>query len=618
MRRRTALVLAALLAAGTGVAIAAPGDVARVSVTDAGAESAVAAEGAAVSGDGRFVAFVSTANLTAADAGGKRQLYVRDRQDGRTILASAGAAGPANGDVDPGDMFNPKFDITPDGRFAVFTSTATNLGDADADADVFRKDLRTGELTVVSVNGQGQPANAAVGGDPSISADGNRVAFTTGTATNLFPGDSGALADVVVRDIAAGTTELVSRNTQGQQSNGTTERPAISADGRVVAFEAVLDATNLFPGDDNAVNDIVVRDLAAGTTVPADVAANGAVLGGNIPDISGDGRYVVFQTGASLDPANDPSGADVYRRDLRLGVTTLVSARTGVDGRGNGDARVATISADGTRVAFESTATDLTASDGNAATADIYVRDLTTRTTTRASAEDDGGQAANASSLGVIAPGGGPVAFLYDDTGNRPLTTGDTDSVPDVYLKELAPSDATGPAVTATAPAPGAGPAATVTGTVTDPSGVVDLTVAGAPVRVAADGTFTASVALGAPGTATLATLVARDGAGNTTTTTTRVSRAATATVRATALRVTRRGSRVTLRFRLTAPAAVTVRVLRAGRLTGRPVTRRLAAGTRTVTVRLPKVRRGAHRVVVTVRAGGRTSTAAARFTVRG
>ncbi len=62
-------------------------------------------------------------------------------------------------------------------------------------------------------------------------------------------------------------------------------------------------------------------------------------------------------------PFNDASGSDVYRRDLRAGVTTLVSARTGADGRGNGDSRIASISADGTRVAFESAATDLTAAD---------------------------------------------------------------------------------------------------------------------------------------------------------------------------------------------------------------------------------------------------------------
>ena len=115
-RRRTAILFAALLAAGTATAAAAPGDVTRVSVTDAGAEANAVSEATAVSADGRFVAFVSAAQLTAAPTGGKKQLYVRDRATGRTVLASAGAAGPANGDVDPGDSFNSKIDISSDGR----------------------------------------------------------------------------------------------------------------------------------------------------------------------------------------------------------------------------------------------------------------------------------------------------------------------------------------------------------------------------------------------------------------------------------------------------------------------------------------------------------------------
>lgn len=624
MRRRTALALAALLATGAAGGVAATGDVTRVSVSDGGAQSTAAAEGTALSADGRFVAFVSTAKLTGAETGGKKQLYVRDRQTGRTVLASASAAGvAANGDVNPGDAFNTFFDISGDGRYAVFVSGATNLGGGDATAtdDVFRKDLQTGAVTVVSVNTAGQQANAAVLGDPSVSADGARVAFTTGTATNLFPGDGGTASDVVLRDIAAGTTELVSRNSAGQQSNGTTERPSISADGRVVAFEAVLDSTNLFPGDTNNTNDIIVRNLAAGTTVAADVAADGTVKGGNIPDLSGDGRYVVFQTGESLDPVNDASGGDVYRRDLRAGVTTLVSARTGADGRGNGDSRIASISADGTRVAFESAATDLTAADGNAAVNDVYVRDVAGRTTTRASARADGTQADNASSTGIVAPDGGPVAFTYDDTGNKPFFTGDTNLLADVFLKELTASDTTGPAITVNGPsAPVAGDSATLTGTVADPSGVAALTLDGAAVAVAADGTFSTTVRLGAPGTATTATFTARDGAGVTSTATRTVTRApgAATAPKATALKVTRKGNRVTLRFRLTARATVTVRVVRAGRPAGPAITRRLGRGTRTVVVRLPRVRRGVHRVLVTVRAGSRTTTASTRFTVRG
>ncbi|CAN0507969.1 unnamed protein product, partial [Phaeothamnion confervicola] len=174
---------------------------------------------AAVSADGRHVAFTSAAALTTAPTGGKVQLYVRDRATGTTALASASAAGAASdADVDAQDDGDVQFSISRDGRYVVFASRATNLAGADADAtqDVYRKDMTTGAVVLVSVDSAGAKANAAVVGDPDVSADGNRISFGSGAATNLAGTDANAASsDVVVRDIAAGTTVLAAQSTVG-------------------------------------------------------------------------------------------------------------------------------------------------------------------------------------------------------------------------------------------------------------------------------------------------------------------------------------------------------------------------------------------------------------------
>ncbi|MEZ0285230.1 MAG: hypothetical protein ACAH79_08370, partial [Thermoleophilia bacterium] len=285
MRRRraaAALFATGALAGGAVLAVAAPGDLSIVSVSSGGTQGTTSAEASAVSADGRVVAFTSASDLAGTPVGAVVQLYVRNRATGSTVLASSSAAGaPANAAVDADNVGNVQFAISGNGRYVVFASEATNLTPADTDAgkDVFRKDLQSGAVVLVSVNSAGQKANAGVGGDPDVSYDGNRIAFTTGTATNIVASDANAgLADVVVRDVIAGTTTLAAVNAAGAQANGTTERPALSADGKVVAFEAPTGTNNLLPGDASPgdVNDVIVRNLATGTTAGASNLAAGA------------------------------------------------------------------------------------------------------------------------------------------------------------------------------------------------------------------------------------------------------------------------------------------------------------------------------------------------------
>lgn len=660
MRRVARRSLAALLgagvcAAGASGAVAAEGDLTRVSVADNGAQSPVGGFRTAVSADGTRVGFLSPADLAGTAVNNVRQMYVRDLVTGHTLLVSSNAAGqPANADVEMGDPFNPFMDVSGDGRYAVFVSTATNLVASDANgskADVFRKDLQTGAVEVVSLTPAGQQGDETVTGDPSISYDGTRIAFTTGTARAYVTGDVSADSDVVVRDTLARTTTLVSKTSAGVQANGFCERPSISADGRVVAFEAGPTTDNLIPNDANATNDVVAHVLATGATSGVSFARNGNLPGGGMPDISGDGRYVAFQSGEALDPVNDASGGiDVYVRDLQAGVTTLASARTGLTTGGDQGGSQAAVSADGGRVAFASGSTNLISGDTNAQT-DVYVRYMATMRTARASQKADGTEGALGSETPVMAGSGSAVAFAtlapFD-------TLNDTNAADDVYRSVLATAaDTTAPTVTATTAA-GPGGTVRVAGTVSaDPSGIGKLTVNGTTVRVAPDDTF--SVDIPSVGVTTTAAIAAADGAGNSSqkvvshttptptgtggtggggtggggtggaggagtggTTTPKVAvPTASARLVGARLRVTFRVSRAaTVRFtvqRVVRPRRGVVRYPRVGKV----VTRRLAAGgTHTVTLTAPTTA-GAYRVRVAATAAGRTAVRMVAFRIR-
>ena len=259
----------------------------------------------------------------------------------------------------------------------MFASAATNLvaGD-DATKDVYRKDLQTGAVTLVSVNTAGQKANAAVFGDPDVSYDGRAVSFGSGDATNLFAGDLNNASDIVVRDIAAGD------HRRWPPRARPASWPTAPPSGRRSAPTATSwpsrrrrGPSTCSPGDVlKQGNDIVVRNLAAGTTAGASDPT--AATGSGFPDISGDGRYVVFETGFAYDAAERR-----LRRQRRLpprhdrrGAIALASAVNGsATGSAGGGVRPA-ISADGARVAFTSLGSDLAGADANAAN-DVYVRD---------------------------------------------------------------------------------------------------------------------------------------------------------------------------------------------------------------------------------------------------
>ena len=322
--------------------------------------------------------------------------------------------------------------ISADGRYVAFESGATNLlaGDTNGIHDVFVRDQQTGTVALVSVASDGTQGNG-VSRYPSISADGRYVAFFS-SATNLVAGDTNGYPDIFVHDLQTGDTTRVSVASDGTQGNDIPRFPSISGDGRYVAFES--DATNLVSGDTNGWIDVFVHDRLTGITTRVSVASDGTQgnSGSQSPSISADGRFVAFGSGASNLVAGDTAEhGDVFVHDQETGLTTRVSVAS--DGtQGNGGSGVPSISADGRYVAFSSYATNLVAGDTNGYY-DIFVHDRQTGVTTLASVASNGMQG-NSDSLYLSISGDGQrVAFLSVATN---LVAGDTNDWQDIFIHD--------------------------------------------------------------------------------------------------------------------------------------------------------------------------------------
>ncbi len=298
-----------------------------MSLLPSGAVS-VSASAAAISGNGRSVAFI------AID--GDRALFVRDRLSGAMTRI---AAVPS---VDGGGVYYATPSLSEDGRKIAFASAANDLvaNDTNGKKDVFVRDLDTLETKRVSVSSSGVEGD----GDATyarLSSNGRFVAFTS-NSRNLIDGAPTSVEGtrVFLHDLLTGETTCLSDVFPFPSADGPA---AISANGRFVAFGEGLSGQ------------IVVRDRLSGTTAVASVDATGAPLPSDFypgrPDLSADGRYVSFN-----------ANGDTYVTDLSAGRSRIVS--TGEGGSGAGHSRyVSALSGDGSRVVFASDAATLAAND---------------------------------------------------------------------------------------------------------------------------------------------------------------------------------------------------------------------------------------------------------------
>ena len=429
-------VLAGTLAL-TAAPVAAHGDLMLVSMRSDGRLGNLPSGtfGLSVSGDGGTVAFASLANnLFAADADRELDVYVKRLATGELLLASTSSDGVKAG------AFSLRPSLDGSGSQVAFLSAADDLHEDDRDGltDVFVKDLTTGAIVLASTTAAGAKGNAG-SGPPVLSGDGQHVAFTS-RASNLSPQDSDSLLDVYVKDLRSGALRLVTVGPDGRRAAPGPYgigRLSLSADGHRVAFDT--DA-GLDPADTDGATDVYVKDLDTGALQLASTGWDGrnSAPGSYRPSLSGDGFTVAFDTfSADLLPGDASEDDDVYVKDLRTGALVLASTNASGD-KANARSTEASLSADGRRVAFSSSATNLHPDD-QTGTLDTYVKDIEVGTVQLASDPRQGGTANALSIAPTLAADGSLVAFATPASNLDPF---DTNGTADVYARWLDPAPA--------------------------------------------------------------------------------------------------------------------------------------------------------------------------------
>ncbi len=393
-----------------------------------------ASTAAVLSADGRWVAFLSAAtDLVAGYSGGAPDIFLWDRQSGAIVLASrVSDVSPTTGRcTDCGDL-----SISGDGHFLAWRNAA-NL-------ELFDRDAGTVTLITQRDGSPGTPANGS-SALPAVSADGAFVAFVS-AATDLANGqsDSNGGTDVFLWNRAAGSTTLVSHTAgapqQAADDVSVIEQPAISSDGRFVAYESL--ATDLVSGaaDSNGATDVFVYDRTSGTNVlashtagNANQAANGASVR---PYLSGDGAWVAYTSTATdlVSGVTDTNGArDAFLFDRAGGTNRLLSAKTGTSQTATGDSIAAGLSANGSVAAVLTTATDLLPgiTDLNGVS-DLYLVNPTAGTVELASRSlASATQTGNGASLAADLDADGQVALFVSNASD--LVANDHNIAPDLF-----------------------------------------------------------------------------------------------------------------------------------------------------------------------------------------
>lgn len=348
--------------------------------------------------------------------------------DSGTQLVSTASGGK------PADQRSKQPSISADGRYVAFTSNAANLvkNDTNGVTDVFVRDLQKGKTTRVSVSSKGKQGDKASYW-PFISADGRYVTFTS-EATNLVDGDDNGVGDVFVRDLKTNKTDLISMGVDGKPGNDMSFWSSISADGRYVVF--MSNATNLIASDMNDSWDVFLRDRDTGVTSLASFGFDGSQANSQseYPVISADGQSIAYASDATNIVPGDTNGyRDVFVYDRKAGKSVRVSVATdGTQANEGTQAFVISISADGQVVAFPSIATNLVPNDTNNAW-DIFVHDRSTGETSRVSVSTDGSQA-NAGSYGVSLSSDGRYVTFGSNASN--LVPDDTNAAMDVFVHD--------------------------------------------------------------------------------------------------------------------------------------------------------------------------------------
>ena len=412
--------------------------------------------------DGRYAAYSSPAKGLASgvSASSKGEVYIRDLITDTTTWASTNAANLVSATLHLNNMPSYHLVISADGRFAAFKTGWTNGivapgGSAVAAVMIFQFDSSNGTTIIIATNGfPTWPQNDDVYG-PEMSPDGRFITFV---ATNRNP----ACLTIQLWDALSGTNVTVNLATDGSlPTNSISDTPSVSSNGRYVVFKS--NATNL---TGNAVTKgfhIYQHDMLTGTTQLVDADTNGicsADLVTAVPTMSDDGRFVAFESlDGSFVMGDNNRAFDVFVRDLIGNDSELISRPDPgvVPQTGNGVSSLAqfSLSDDGRKLAFTSSAADLVPNDLNG-TSDVFIFDLLSGTNLLASAGTDGSPAAGSSFSPALADGGRLVIFLSTATN---LVAGRTNLFANVFLRDLSSGTNTLVSVAADGITPGNGDA---------------------------------------------------------------------------------------------------------------------------------------------------------------
>lgn len=279
-----------------------------------------------------------------------------------------------------------------------------------------------------NVDSAGNEANDRVQLFYDVSADGVWIVFAS-NATNLGS-DMNATSDIFIHNRATGVTELISRSTAGVSGDGNSTIPSVSDDGRYVAFLTL--ATNLVAGDTNGVADVIVRDRSANVNYRASVATGGAQSNGasNFPTLSGNGQRVAFTSSATNLVAGDTNGADDIFISAFRSVNTVLGSRGTGGTPANGASVESSLDNNGRYLAFNSNASNLVTGDTNGRI-DVFLYDRINNTTTLVSRSYDTMMQANSNSTSPRISGNGRYVVYRSFASN--IVTGDTNSEWDIF-----------------------------------------------------------------------------------------------------------------------------------------------------------------------------------------
>ncbi len=393
----------------------------------------------ALSGNRRMLAFVSRSSVIApGDANVADDVFLRDLKKGTTVRISVGP------DAVDGDGPSDSPALSRNGRYVAFRSSATNLLDeAQATTQIYRYDRKTGELELVSRNDEGEAANSACS-SPSISANGRLVTYAT-AATNLTDDvDLNGAADIYVTDIKKGTTQLVSRGAGGSTPNGASIMSSLSGNGRVALFVTAATDVEVLGAGDGDVGIPEAFSVFAHTLKTGEIALVSRRTDGSPnefaalrPSASHNGRVVVYSSDDPLLVENDTNNVtDVFAVDLKKGTTTRVSVAPTPDPKlaDFSDLTLGqpAVSANGRYVTFSSPSPDIVPGDPSAHI-DVFIYDRKKAVTQMISLTAANLVGANSSSFNSTTSSNGRfIAFLSDATD---LVGDDTNDVVDAFVR---------------------------------------------------------------------------------------------------------------------------------------------------------------------------------------